>query len=257
MPGYRWIVAIHVCAGVLALLTFWGAALLKKGSPRHRAVGKVFLLAMAVIVLTAFPILVQFAVYRQQPRSALFLAYLIALTGNAAWLAWRAVTDKRDWRQMTRRIGWHLSLWPVLLLALTVAAVGLSTREPLMISFCGLGLFAGWRMLRFARRGPQRPNWHLVQHYQSMLGAGIATHVAFLTIGMRPVWAWLRTHTTVPALVIELFPWLAPVLVAVLAGLWLNRKYAARGRPVVRCATQVPTSDRLSAGTASGLDSGA
>ena len=121
MPGYSLFVALHVLAGVVALVGFWSAALMKKGSPRHRALGKVYLLAMAAIVATALPITVEYAVFRRQPLSALFLAYLMALTGNAAWLAWRAVTDKRDWKRLVARIGWKLALWPMLLLALTKA----------------------------------------------------------------------------------------------------------------------------------------
>ena len=85
----------------------------------------------------------------------------------------------------------------------------------LFLGFSVIGLWAGWRMWNFSRRGPGRPDWAFRQHYQSMLGAGIATHVAFLSIGMRPVWQWLQAHTPVPPLLIELFPWAAPVLVAV------------------------------------------
>lgn len=225
MPGYWLFVTLHVMAGALALGCFWAAAWLRKGSPRHRAVGKVFLLAMTLIVLTSVPITVQFAWYRQQPLSALFLVYLMALTGNAVWLSWRAVTDKRDWRVLVARPGWALSLWPMLLFALAVLLAGVLTGQVLFLSFSLIGLWAGWRMWRFARRGPQRPDWALRQHYQSMLGAGIATHVGFLSIGMRPVWRWLHQHTQVPGAVIELFPWIAPVSVALLASWWLERRY--------------------------------
>lgn len=225
MPGYALILALHILAGVVALACFWSAALLRKGSPRHRAVGKGFLAAMLVIVITSLPMAVEFALYRKQMLSALFLVYLMALTGNALWLSWRAVTDKRDWRVLVARPGWALSLWPTLLLAVAVLVVGWKVAEPLLSTFSAIGLWVGIRMLRFARRGPKHANWALRQHYQSMLGAGIATHVAFLGIGMRPVWRWLQSHAVVPPWVIELFPWLAPVLVAVIAGIWLNRRY--------------------------------
>ena len=89
-----------------------------------------------------------------------------------------------------------------------------------------IGLLLGVQMRQFARRGPKHANWHVIQHYQAMLGCGIATHVAFLGIAMRPVWAWLRTNAALPEQVAQLFPWFAPVAVAVLAGLWLDRKYA-------------------------------
>ena len=91
-----------------------------------------------------------------------------------------------------------------------------------------IGLVLGVQMLQFARRGPRHANWHVVQHYQAILGCGIATHVAFLSIAMRPAWAWLRTHAALPEQLAQLFPWFAPVAVAVVAGLWLDRKYARR-----------------------------
>ncbi len=228
MPGYPLIVMLHVLAGGVALVGFWAAALLKKGSPRHRLLGKVYLLAMATIVVTAVPITVQYAFFRQQPMAALFLAYLVAITLNASWLAWRAVTDKRDWQAMVARPGWKLALWPMLLLGLAVLVVGIGQGQPLFLGFSMIGLWAGRRMWTFSRRGPSRPDWAFRQHYQSMLGAGIATHVAFLSIGMRPVWQWLQSHTRVPPLLIELFPWAAPVLVAVLIGYGLNRRYGGR-----------------------------
>lgn len=225
MPGYALILALHIVAGAVALACFWSAALLRKGSPRHRAVGKAFLAAMLVIVVTSLPMAVEFALYRKQTLSALFLVYLMALTGNALWLSWRAVTDKRDWRALVARPGWALALWPLLLLAVAVLVVGWLAAEPVLSVFSAIGLWVGIRMLRFARRGPAHANWALRQHYQSMLGAGIATHVAFLGIGMRPLWRWLQAHAMVPPVVIELFPWLAPVLVAVVASIWLNRRY--------------------------------
>ena len=67
-----------------------------------------------------------------------------------------------------------------------------------------------------------------------MLGAGIATHVAFLSIGMRPLWQWLQSRTSVPPQLIELFPWAAPLLVAMLVGYRLNRRYG--GQHVARSA---------------------
>lgn len=234
MPAYGLIVALHVLAGAVGLFCFWSAAVLRKGSPRHRAVGKGFLLAMLVVMLTSLPMAVEFAWYRQQPLIALYLLYLMALTGNALWLSWRAVTDKRDWRVLVARPGWALSLWPMLLFALAVLLAGMLTGRVLFLSFSLIGLWAGWRMWRFARRGPQRPDWALRQHYQSMLGAGIATHVGFLSIGMRPVWRWLHQHTQVSGAVIELFPWIAPVSVALLASWWLERRY---GRSRAAAAT--------------------
>lgn len=228
MPGYPVFVALHVLLGTVALITFWSAAWMKKGSPRHRAVGKVFLLAMCGVIVSGIPLVIERVFFRQQLIGAVFLSYLLPLTGQACWLAWRAVTDKRDWQAMTSRMGWHLTLWLPVLFAIPVLVIGVMKTQWLFIGFSMIAFFNAWQMLRFAKRGPSRSNWHIVQHYQGMLGAGIATHIAFLGIGMQPVWRWLKTTTDVPPTLIELFPWFAPVVVATAAAVWLGRKY---GKP--------------------------
>lgn len=228
MPGYPYFVMLHAALGTLALVTFWSAAWMKKGSPRHRAVGKVFLLAMCGVIVSGIPLVIEQFFFRQRLMTGLFLTYLLPLTAQACWLACRAVTDKRDWRVMTSRIGWHLVLWLPALTAVPVLAMGVMKQQWLLMGFSTIAFINAWQMWKFAKRGPDKPNWHIVQHYQGMLGAGVATHVAFLAIGMQPVWEWLKMTMAVPATLIQLFPWFAPLAVAVLATMWLRRKY---GKP--------------------------
>lgn len=225
MTGYTYFVALHGLLGFIALLTFWSAAFLKKGSPKHRAIGKVFLLSMAGIVISGIPLVIEFAVYRKQAGTALFLTFLLPLTAQAAWTAWRAVTDKRDWRKLVARPAWKMAQWLPALLALPVLWLGLRSGQLIFVGFALIPLLTCWRMQRLSKQGPEQGNWHVVMHYQAMLGAGIATHVAFLSIGMRPVWKWLSAHTAVPSVLIEVFPWFAPVAVALVAGSYLGRKY--------------------------------
>ena len=229
MPGYRLFVALHVISGVIALLSFWTAAWLRKGSPRHRLVGRAFLVAMCGILASGVPMTVHF-ILTERPVAAAFLGYLLVITGNAMWMAWRAVTDKRDWRAMVARPAWRAWTLATLASGGGVAVLGLVLGEALFVGFSSIGLLLGVQMLQFARRGPRHANWHVVQHYQAILGCGIATHVAFLGIAMRPAWAWLRTHAALPEQLAQLFPWFAPVAVAVVAGIWLDRRYA-RPRP--------------------------
>lgn len=234
MPAYSFFVALHVVFGTLALVTFWLAACMKKGSPRHRLIGKTFLLAMCGVIASGLPLALEQLLFRRQWVGGFFLSYLLPLTASACWLAWRAITDKRDWRVMTARPGWLLALWLPALCAIPVLALGVMKSQWLLIGFSMIGFVNAWQMWRFAAHGPKQSNWHIVQHYQAILGAGVATHVAFLAIGMRPVWRWLQANINVPDAVIELFPWFAPLAVAMAATAWLNRKY---GRPRV---TQAP-----------------
>ena len=225
MPGYPFFVALHVLCGTVALIAFWSAAALRKGSPRHRLAGRVFLVAMCGILATGVPLALHFLL-TARPNGAAFLGYLLVITAQAMWMAWRAITDKRDWRAMVARPGWRALQLASLLSGLAILTLGLVRGEALFLGFSMVGIVLGAQMWRFARRGPRHLNWHVVQHYQAILGCGIATHIAFLGIGMRPLWAWLRTHASVPEQLTFLLPWFAPLAVAIAAGIWLDRKWA-------------------------------
>jgi len=116
---------------------------------------------------------------------------------------------------------------------LVVLVIGLSLGSMLLTLFCWVGVFLGIGMLRQLRTLPSAGNWWLKEHYGAMLGNGVATHVAFLGIGMNGFLAsfglpWL-----------QLIPWIAPVVVSVIAGVYLDRKYAPKGRAVASPAAAV------------------
>ena len=239
MPAYAVFLALHILAGTIALLAFWGAAALRKGSPRHRLVGRVFLLAMCGILASGLVLAAQ-RFLDGRTLAGVFLAYLLVITAQAMWTAWRAVTDKRDWRAMVARPAWRALMLASLGSGVAVLAVGVANGVPLFMGFSLVGIVAGVQMAVFARRGPRHANWHVVQHYQGILGCGVATHVAFLSIAMRPVWAWLQAHAAVPAAFAQLFPWFAPLAVAVVAGVWLDRRYARPRRDASALAAGLP-----------------
>ncbi len=225
MTPYALLVLAHAGAGSVGLVAFWTAALLRKGSPRHRRVGRVFLWAMAAVLGTGVPLAAQ-RVLDDRPVEAFFLAYLLVTTGQACWMAWRAVTDKADWRAMTARPAWRA--WALACLGSGAVGLwlGLRTGHPVILGMSVIGPLAALSMWRFARRDAQRGNWHVVQHYQAILGAGVATHVAFLAIGMQPAWRALRAAWPgLPPVVVEVFPWATPLLVATVAGILLGRRY--------------------------------
>ena len=229
MTAYGVFLVLHIAAGGVALLAFWIAGLSRKGSQRHRLVGRVFLLSMCGILATGVVLAVQ-RFLDGRTLAGIFLAYLLVITAQAMWMAWRAVTDKRDWRAMVARPAWRGLALASLGAGLAVFGVGVVYGVPLFMGFSLVGIVAGIQMMRFARRGPRRANWHVVQHYQGILGCGVATHVAFLSIAMRPLWAWLQAHAALPAMAGQLFPWFAPLAVAVVAGVLLDRKYARGSR---------------------------
>lgn len=218
---------LHVLAGGVALVTFWTAALLRKGSRPHRLAGRVYLLAMLAVVASGIPLILALAL-RGQWVLAAFLGFLVLLVGNACWSAWFAIRHRRDFRRYAGP-GYRV------LVALTAAGglgmivLGLLHAAWLLVVFGGVGLFAVGDSLRLLRRGPAGPNWWLREHYGAMIGNGVATHIAFFSIGLRHLLPGLD-----PTLMAYL-PWLLPLGAALIAGFWLERRYrhglaGSRGR---------------------------
>jgi hypothetical protein len=223
MTAYALLVAAHVTVGGVALATFWTAAALRKGSALHRRVGQAYLLAMAGIILTGAPLaLVRW--FDGRPVTAAFLGYLVVITAGGTWTAWRAVRDKTDATRFTGPVYAALG-WLSLLSGLGVLALGIKVGAPLLIGFSAVGLFAGQDMLR-KRRDPRRltstPRWWFVEHYTAMLGNGVATHIAFLGIGLP------RLLPAVDGAVLHYVSWFGPLVVAAIAKVLLDRRYKPR-----------------------------
>ena len=226
MSVYSILAFVHIALGVAALATFWIAGFAKKGSPVHRAAGKIYLGAMSGLLLAAVPM--TFYVWSARgPVTGGFLAYLLVITSTSVWSAWRAIRDKRDWARYTGPV-YRALMWLNLASAIGVALLGifLAQRMQLVIvSFSAIGLIGFVQMRRFARKAPEDPRWWLNEHLSAMIGNGVATHIAFLAIGLPRLVPELANGTWVN------IAWIAPLGVAVLAGQWLRRKYLPKRVP--------------------------
>jgi len=221
---YPYVVFVHIAFGLISLITYWIAALARKGSPRHLKVGKVFMMAMIGIVITSVPIAI--TIYtRGKQAIALFLIFLVLITATGLWTAWRAVKYKHD--QVAFRTG--ASYMPVavlnLIVALIVLYVGITTSRMLLTGFSFVGIYAGVQMLARRRWPMTSPRWWLKEHFTSMVGSGVATHVAFLSIGVDRLY---RAIEVVPPDWYYLAVWFVPTLLAMCFLVWLNRKYLPR-----------------------------
>ena len=219
MTLYSLMFTIHAGLGTLALVTFWIAGLGRKGSPLHRAAGKVYLLAMTGLLVAAVPL--AWRVLQEFPVGGAFLYYLLVIVTSSMWSSWRAIRDRRDWVRYTGPVYRGL-MWANLASALAIAAVGLfmaKQMQLIIIAFSGIGLFAFVQMRRFLRQPPEDPRWWLREHFTAMLGNGVATHIAFLSIGLPKVLPMLAGPT------LQNLAWLAPLAVAFVSGAYLTRKY--------------------------------
>lgn len=220
LAAYPSIAAIHASVGVLALATFWSAAFARKGTAVHRRIGQAYLCAMLGILATGVP-LAAGKWLQGHPVSAAFLGYLLLLTAAAIWGAWRSIRDRGDVARYTGRTFVALGL-ATFAAGAGILALGVLKGVPLLIGFSLVGLVAGTDMLRKRIRRAQlaqQPLWWRREHYSAMLGNAVATHVAFLSIGLPKLLPMLDG----PAL--SYAAWFGPLLIATVAKAWLDRKY--------------------------------
>ncbi|HWS77904.1 MAG TPA: hypothetical protein VN205_05940 [Thermomonas sp.] len=213
---------VHVALGCVALLSFWTAGLARKGSPLHVGAGKVYLLAMVGLLAATVP-MCWLAWFAGHQKVVVFLLYLLVITTTSVWLSWRAIRDKRDW---ARYVGpfYRSLMWLNLAAGAGIALFGLFVADQMqliIVSFSLIGIGTFVRMRRFALQPPIEPRWWMRQHLNAMLGNGVATHIAFLSIGLPRLLPMLQGP------VFQNLAWLAPLGVAALAGAYLTRKYLA------------------------------
>ena len=210
----------HASLGTLALVTFWTAGMSKKGSPRHRGAGKIYLLAMAGLLALALPMSLYIIAHGHVVIGS-FLSYLLVITCTSVWLSWRAIRDKRDWARFTGRV-YHALKWLNLVSGVSIALVGLffaQSMQLVIVAFSAIGIAGVLRQRPVSRQPPPDTRWWMRQHLGAMLGNGVATHIAFLSIGLPRL---------LPALSGPLFTnlaWLGPLAASFIAGAWLTRKY--------------------------------
>jgi uncharacterized membrane protein len=226
MTLYKLFASLHGLIGLVALLSFWTAGLAAKGRPVHRAAGKVYLLAMVAMIVSALPLSWRVAT-QVHWVAGVFVAYLEVIVTTSVWASWRAVRDKRDWAAYTGRV-YHALAWLNVVSGLAVLVVGLfitTKMQAIFVGFSMIGLLGGAAMLRFARTRPADPTWWLGEHFGAMIGNGVATHIAFLSIGLPKVLPMLAGP------VLQNIAWLGPLTVAVIARVLLNRKYRSKAMP--------------------------
>jgi hypothetical protein len=227
MTAYQIALDAHIAVGSVALATFWSAAAVRKGTQLHRRLGSAYVLAMIAVMLTALPLAAK-AFASGQASLGIFLLYLILITATAIGIAWRAIRDRQS---LARFLGpWYRPLaWTNLLAGGGVFSLGIAFHTPLLCGMSVIGLVVGRMMLRFAANPPSGRNWWLKRHYTAIVASGIATHIAFLNIGLQRVVPRDYSGAAFYA------AWFGPVIVAVLALLWLDRRYG-RGPDGARLA---------------------
>ncbi len=185
--SYSPILAVHICAGSLGLLSGTAAMLFRKGSRRHVLAGRVFVAAMLTMAVGA----TYLAIVRHQPSNisgGILTFYLI----GTAWLTAR----RRDGE--TSRFDWIVLLIPLTLGILTwmnglrIVRSGASSQDGVPV---GMSFFMGSVMLlaaagdvRMLVRGGVSGTQRIARHLWRMcFGLFIAAGSFFMGPSNRPL----------------------------------------------------------------------
>ena len=225
MDTYRWSVAVHVGAGVIALVAFWIAAFMRKGSPRHRLTGRIYLVAMLGVIGSGVPLTLAL-IERGRLAGAMFLGFLLLLTTTGCLNALRAIRQRGSRQLYFGALFWILAALNAVA-GIAIVALGVKTGSVLLQVFGGIGVFMLVNSLLRWRNARKDPIWWLREHYGAMIGNGVATHIAFFSIGLRNAFPNLD-----PA-IMQHFAWFGPLVAAFIAAAWLGRRY---GRQAPRIA---------------------
>jgi hypothetical protein len=220
MNTYNALLFAHGSTGAVALATFWTAGLSKKGSPLHKSAGKIYLLAMAAVLVIALPLAVSIMVSRST-SFGVFLLLLFVITTTNVWISWRAIRDQRNWQRFTGPV-YHTLAWLNLLGAAVIVGVALALGgrwQFIFMAFAAIGVAQFFQMRRFWRTPPANSRWWFSQHMNGMIGNGVATHVAFLNIGLPKLFPLLAGAA------LQYLAWLGPLAAAFAAGWYLRRKF--------------------------------
>lgn len=213
----RW---AHIGVGVLAFASLWTAGFTRKGGRLHRAAGAVYIWTMVIVLATA-AVLTLTTLQRGQWMGAVFLAYLLTITATALWMGRRALNFKGDARGYTR--GPFLVVGVANIIAASGAvAVGLTLEQWFIAGIAVIGFLIGFGSIAMWRKPPEHPRFWLKEHIGGMIGSGIATHIAFASIGLRVLFPGAETS------VITIWPWLAPLIVGFTAAALAEKRYVDR-----------------------------
>lgn len=200
---------IHVIAGSLALLFGALAIMLKKNTPKHKPVGKVYFWSMTVIFVTG--------VYLSIFKSNIFLFLIAFFTYYSVCIAYRSLKLKQlNITQKPTMLDWLIEIVAgfSFLGMILIACISFYKNQNLgaIIPFV-FGSFGLWGVSRNVKRLLHKPKQTMVWlkvHIGNMLGSYIGAITAFVVnqmehIPLPPIVMWFGPAAIlVPIIVIEL-----------------------------------------------------
>jgi predicted permease len=187
--------AVHVGAGIVALTSFWGAVIARKGATAHRRWGRVFSLSIYVASIQALgmgvlSVVWPLAMHPQLTDEPLYrglfgwmMIYLAVLAMSMVRYGLQMVANKAD--HARNRHGTMIALQLlVLITGLNCFIHGLILGQPLMVGISLIGFGTTATYLAYIFKPRPDPRAYIPEHLKAMVACGIAAYTAFLSVGL-------------------------------------------------------------------------
>jgi uncharacterized membrane protein len=203
------VLIIHVSAGFLALVFGAIAFGLKKNTPKHKPVGKIYFWCMTIVFVTA--------IFLSIAKGRIFFFYIAVFSYYSTLIAYRSLKLKN----LHKGEGPYFVDWAIEIIAgLTfLGMIGFAFQiyfthgnmgaiVPLV--FGGMGVWGVIRNIQLFLRGPKETLYWYKKHIGNMMGSYIGAITAFLVnqtdhIPINPTILWLApTGIIVPIIIWEL-----------------------------------------------------
>lgn len=214
------LLTIHIFAGFSSLVLFWIPIFLKKGSDWHIKIGKIYMVLMWIVVISAAILSIKNIIIGSYIMAS-FLGFLALITANPLWYGIAILKNKNGLSLNYRKK--HMTfniLITIAGLALLLFGIYLKGQNAglLMIIFGILGLSTGKEVVSMYRNPKEKSNW-IVEHIDGMLTSGIAAYTAFAVFGagsfMENVFQgyW------------SILPWIMPTILGTIGLRYYKNKY--------------------------------
>lgn len=214
---YKLIIHVHTLIGFSALITFWIAALSKKGRKLHRLAGRAYLISIITILASIVPMIISKA-KAGNTAFCVLLGYLFFIVFTASIVTWRSIQNKkapaRYYNPFLKLLASFLFLYAVAILILGILAGSF-----LQIVFSSVGLVLGASVWWNYWKKERPKNWFLAQHMNGVAVNFAATHGSFLRFGL----AGLISLPDSPDL--NTFAQTSMIVLALVLRIWLGKMY--------------------------------
>lgn len=212
------ILRIHIAFGAISLALFWIPIFTKKGKKLHNTVGKVYVITMGVVVITALYMCLDMLL-RQENMFGLGLGLLALLTFQPLVQGYYMA----HYKKLESNIILLMKILgiSILLLGFLNLYFGVTQNMFLLIVFAVIGLSAGSAITQGYFKLKEYN--HIAMHLSGMLISGGAAYTAFLAFGANSFMPqWFTNSYWV------ILPWTLPTFASIIAARIWEKKYPVK-----------------------------